>query len=97
VAHVERDPFAAAVLVARMADQALDQAPVWDDLRSFDGRPWRGRVDLVTAGFPCQPWSAAGRRQGIEDDRWLWPDVARIVAEVGPRLVLLENVPVLLA
>lgn len=97
VAHVERDPFAASVLVARMADQVLDPAPVWDDLCTFDGRPWRGRVDLVTAGFPCQPWSAAGRRQGTADDRWLWPDVARIVGDVGPRLVLLENVPGLLA
>jgi DNA (cytosine-5)-methyltransferase 1 len=97
VAHIERDPFAAAVLVARMEDQVLGQALVWADLCTFDGRPWRGRVDLVTAGFPCQPWSAAGRRQGTADDRWLWPDVARIVADVGPRLVLLENVPGLLA
>lgn len=93
VAHVERDAHAAAVVVARMADEALDQAPVWDDLSTFDGRPWRGRVDLVTAGFPCQPFSSAGQRGGVDDDRWLWPDIERIVAEVGPRFVVVENVP----
>lgn len=93
VCSVERNAFAAATLVARMEDEALDQAPIWDDLCTFDGRPWRGVVDLVTAGFPCQPNSAAGRRLGTDDERWLWPDVARIVGDVGPDLVFLENVP----
>jgi DNA (cytosine-5)-methyltransferase 1 len=93
VAHVERDAYAAATLVARMADQVLDQAPVWSDLTTFDGAPWRGRVDLITAGFPCQPFSQAGQRRGVDDERWLWADIARIVADVGPRFVLLENVP----
>ena len=64
VGYVERDAFAAAVLVARMEDQTLDQAPVWDDLAGFDGRPWRGAVDLVSAGYPCQPFSVAGTVQG---------------------------------
>lgn len=49
VCFVEREAHAAATLVARMEDQALDQAPVWSDLRTFDGRPWRGRVDILTA------------------------------------------------
>lgn len=92
VGYVERDAFAAALLVARMADQALDRAPVWDDLQTFDGRPWRGRVDLVSAGFPCQPASSAGRRRGTDDERWLWPHVARVVGAADPRLVFLENV-----
>lgn len=93
VAHVERDAYAAATLVARMEDQTLDQAPIWSDLTTFDGRAWRGRVDLITAGFPCQPFSAAGQRRGVDDDRWLWPAIGRIIRDVGPRFVFLENVP----
>jgi DNA (cytosine-5)-methyltransferase 1 len=76
-----------------MEEQALDQAPIWSDLVTFDTGPWRGRVDIVTAGFPCQPFSAAGQRRGVDDDRWLWPDIARIIGDVGPRYVFLENVP----
>ena len=71
-------------------------APIWDDLESFDGRPWRGVVELLSAGFPCQPVSCAGKRQAQEDERWLWPHVARVVCEVRPRIVALENVPGLL-
>jgi len=97
VCHVERDSFAAALLVARMEDKALDLAPVWDDLFTFDARQWRGVVDLVVAGFPCQPVSVAGSRLAQDDPRWLWPHVARVVREVGPSLVFLENVPGLLS
>lgn len=93
VAHVERDSYAAATLVARMDEARLDQAPIWSDLTTFDGHPWRGRVDLITAGFPCQPFSAAGKKLGLDDDRWLWPDIERIIREVRPRFVFLENVP----
>lgn len=93
VCHVERDAHAAATLVARMEEATLDQAPIWDDLCTFDGRPWRGRVGIVTAGFPCQPFSAAGQRSGLDDERWIWPDIARIIRDVGPRFVILENVP----
>ena len=96
VGYVERDAYAAAALVARMEDEALDLAPVWDDLETFDGRPWCGRVDLITAGFPCQPASVAGKRAGLDDERWLWPLVARIVADVQPSLVFIENVSGLL-
>ena len=96
VCYIEREGYAASVLVARMEDKALDTAPVWDDLATFDGRPWRGIVDLISAGFPCQPASTAGRRKGTDDDRWLWPHIKRIVCEVRPRLIFLENVPGLL-
>lgn len=92
VCFVERDAHAAATLVARMADQALDDAPVWSDVRAFDGRPWRGRVDILTAGYPCQPFSFAGKQLGEADPRHLWPDIARIIAEVGPEWVFCENV-----
>jgi len=92
VGHVERETYAAATLVARMEDASLDRAPVWDDVASFDGRPWRGAVDIVTAGYPCQPFSVAGKRQGADDPRHLWPHVARIIGEVEPPFVFLENV-----
>ena len=93
VAHVERDTYAAATLVARMAETHLDQAPIWDDLTTFNGAAWRGKVDCITAGFPCQPFSAAGSRLGVEDDRWIWPAIKRIIIGVGPSFVFLENVP----
>src|SRR5690606_6368707 len=87
-----RETFAAATLVARMEDASLDQAVVWDDVATFDGRPWRGAVDIVTAGYPCQPFSVAGKRRGADDPRHLWPHVARIISEVEPPFVFLENV-----
>ncbi len=93
VCHVEREASVAALLVARMEDKSLDDAPIWDDLTTFNGAAWRGTVDIVTAGFPCQPWSVAGRRQGVEDERWIWSDIIRIIREVRPGLVFLENVP----
>lgn len=93
VCHVERNSFSAATLVARMADASLAAAPVWDDLKSFDGRPWRGRVHIVTAGYPCQPFTLSGNRRGRDDPRHLWPDVARIIGEVRPEWCFFENVP----
>ncbi|WP_295049739.1 DNA cytosine methyltransferase, partial [uncultured Paracoccus sp.] len=83
---------AAATLVARMEEASLDDAPLWDDVATFDGRPWRGAVDIVTAGYPCQPFSVAGKRRGADDPRHLWPHVARIIGEVEPPFVFLENV-----
>jgi len=92
VCHVEREAFAAAILAARMEDETVARAPVWSDLRTFDGRAWRGVVDCVIGGYPCQPFSFAGRRGGENDPRHLWPEVARIVAEVQPGIVFFENV-----
>lgn len=97
VGYVEREAYAATVFVARMDDATLDRAVVWDDLTTFHGAAWRGKVDIVTAGFPCQPASYAGRRAGRADDRWLWPAIARIVADVHPRYIFLENVRGLLS
>jgi DNA (cytosine-5)-methyltransferase 1 len=90
--YVEREAFAAAVLVARMEDAALDPAVVWDDVATFDGRPWRGAVDILSAGYPCQPFSVAGKRRGAADPRHLWPHVGRIIGECEPPFVFLENV-----
>lgn len=92
VCYVEREAFAASVLVARMEDAALDQAPIWSDLRTFDARAWRGAVDLVTGGYPCQPFSVAGKRLGEHDERHLWPDVRRVLDESGAALGFFENV-----
>lgn len=92
VGYIEREAYAASVLVARMEDKALDTAPIWDDLTTFDGRPYRGKVDLISAGLPCQPYSQAGKRKGNDDERAIWPEFMRIVEEVEPALVLFENV-----
>ncbi|MBT4498094.1 MAG: DNA cytosine methyltransferase [Gemmatimonadetes bacterium] len=92
VCFVEREACAAATLVARMEEQTLDKAPIWDDLSTFDGRPWRGAVDLIAAGLPCQPYSLAGTQKGNADDRAIWPEFVRVVGEVCPPLVFIENV-----
>ena len=92
VCWVEWEAFACEWLAARMAAKCLAQAPVWTDLRTFDGKPWRGVVDCLTAGYPCQPFSIAGRRLGSDDPRHLWPEVHRVIGEVEPALVFLENV-----
>ena len=93
VCFVEIEAFACEILATRMEDKTMDEAPVWADLRSFNGKPWRGIVDCITAGYPCQPFSVAGKQKGKDDPRHLWPDVYRIVREVRPRLCFFENVP----
>jgi len=92
ICYVEREAYAAAILVARMEDKALDPAPLWDNIATFDGRPWRGAVDILTGGYPCQPFSVAGKRKGVDDPRHLWPHFARIINECQPEWVFLENV-----
>lgn len=92
VGYVERDAYAKAVLLERMEQAALEPAPVFEDLRRFNGRAWAGAVDIVSAGYPCQPFSQAGKRAGEDDPRHLWPAVHRIVGEVEPDYVFLENV-----
>lgn len=91
VGVVERQAYCAAVLVARMADADMDLAPIWSDIATFDPRPWRGCVDLVTAGFPCQPTSVAGLRRAQADERWLWPEVWRVARGVECRYLFVEN------
>jgi DNA (cytosine-5)-methyltransferase 1 len=96
VCAVERDAYAAAVLAQRQNDGCLDPFPIWSDVETFDGAAWRGIVDVVSGGFPCQDISAAGRGAGIEGKRsGLWVEMARIIGEVRPRYVFVENSPVL--
>ena len=97
VCYVERDAYCQRLIEQRMQDGWLAPAPIWDDLRTFDGRPWCGLVDFVFGGIPCQPHSLAGKRGGAADERDLWPDFWRVVREVGPSFVLVENVPGLLS
>ena len=93
VCYVEWEAYCQAILIARIKDGLLDDAPIWDDVRTFDGKQWRGKVDIVYGGFPCQPFSVAGKRQGETDEKNMWPDTVRIIGEVRPRFALLENVP----
>lgn len=92
VCWVEWEAFAAEFLASRMEKGCLPPAPVWTDLRTFDGHPWRGVVDSITAGYPCQPFSLAGQRRGQDDPRHLWPHIARVIGEVEPSIVFAENV-----
>ena len=93
VCYVEKDAQAIATLAARMDDGTLCAAPVWSDVRTFDGRAWRGVVDWIVASIPCQPNSVAGLGRGAEDERDLGDELVRIVAEVRPHRVFYENVP----
>jgi site-specific DNA-cytosine methylase len=96
VCAVERDAYAASVLAQRQNDGALAPFPIWSDVCSFDGRPWRGIVDVVSGGFPCQDISAAGKGAGLAGARsGLWVEMARIIGEVRPRFAYVENSPVL--
>lgn len=96
VCAVELEPYPASVLLARQNDGLLPPFPVWDDVRTFDGRPWRGLVDVVSGGFPCQDISAAGKGAGIDGARsGLWREMHRIVGEVRPKYVFVENSPML--
>lgn len=91
---VEWEEYPRSVIVAAQRAGYFAPAPIWDDLTTFDARPFAGAIDTVLAGYPCQPFSHAGQRKGADDERHLWPDVARVARELGPSLkwVFLENV-----
>lgn len=97
VCYVEWNKYCQQVLSQRIKDGIFDDAPIWDDIRTFDGKGWRGLVDIVTAGFPCQAFSLAGKRVGKGSDKNMWPDTVRVIGEVRPEWCLLENVPGLLS
>jgi len=92
VAYVEREGFPIANLVAKMEAGKLDAAPVFTDVKTFPYGEFRGLVDILSGGFPCQPFSAAGKRQATEDPRHLFPYIADGIRECQPRIVFLENV-----
>jgi DNA (cytosine-5)-methyltransferase 1 len=96
VCAVEWEPYPASVLCARQNDGFLPPFPIWDDVQTFDGKLWRGIVDVVSGGFPCQDISAAGKGAGIEGKRsGMWSHMARIIGEVEPTFAFIENSPML--
>jgi DNA (cytosine-5)-methyltransferase 1 len=96
VCAVEIDDYARRCLMSRQDDGSLPAFPIWDDVQTFDGTAWRGVVDIVTGGFSCQDISAAGKGAGIDGAKsGMWHHMARIIREVGPRYVLVENSPML--
>ena len=96
VCAVEWEPYPASVLCARQNDGLLPPFPIWDDVQTFDGKPWRGIVDIVSGGFPCTDISAAGKGAGIDGEAsGMWREMARIIHEVRPKYVFVENSPML--
>ena len=96
ICAVEWESYPASVLCARQNDGLLPPFPIWDDVQTFDGKPWRGIVDVISGGFPCQDISAAGKGAGIDGERsGMWGEMARIIHEVRPRFVFVENSPML--
>ena len=96
VGAVEIEKYPRECLMQRQRDGILPPFPIWDDVCTFDGKPWRGLVDVVSGGFPCQDISSAGKGAGITGERsGLWKEMHRIICEVRPRFAFMENSPML--
>lgn len=97
IGYVEWDEYCQRVIAARVRDGYLPAAPIFGDIREFiksgAAAEYRGVADVVTAGFPCQPFSVAGKQRGADDERNMWPATAEVIRHVQPQSVLLENVP----
>ena len=104
--YVEIDRYCQAVLMSRMRDGQIDDAPIWDDVRTFEPEPWGGRdgrpyqgqfgypIDIISGGFPCQDISVAGRGAGLGGERsGLFFEIVRLARALRPRFIFLENVP----
>ena len=91
---VEWEEYPRASLIAAQRAGYFAPAPIWDDVTTFDAKPLAGAIDTIIAGYPCQPFSQAGQRKGESDERHLWPDIERIIGELGPSLrwCFFENV-----
>lgn len=100
VGYVEIDEYCQKIISQRIADEIFDRAPIFSDIRAFISEgyaeSYQGLVDVITAGFPCQPFSVAGKRKGRNDERNMWPETIRCIRAVRPKWCLLENVPGLL-
>ena len=87
VFHCEINPFGRAVL-----EYWFPNSKSYEDITKTSFKEWRGKIDVLTGGFPCQPFSYAGQRRGAEDDRYLWPQMLRAISEIRPTWVIGENV-----
>lgn len=98
IGAVEIERYPRECLLQRQRDGVLPRFPIWDDVRTFDGKPWFGLVDIISGGFPCQDISCAGKGAGISGARsGLWREMFRIICEVRPRFAFMENSPMLLS
>lgn len=96
IGYVEWEEYCQKVIAQRIADGYLSKAPIYGDIRKFiqsgAAREYRGFADVVTGGFPCQPFSHAGKQLGADDDRNMWPATVDVIRLVRPTSVFLENV-----
>lgn len=92
VCYVEIEAFAQANLVTKIEEGKMAEAPIWTDLKTFPSRMFSGKVDGIIGGYPCQPFSTAGKRKGEEDPRHLWPYIKRSIELIRPRWCFFENV-----
>ena len=101
IGYVEYNEYCQKIIAQRIKDGFLDEAPIFGDVRSFISEgfaaSYTGMVDVITAGFPCQPFSVAGKRKGEDDERNMWPATIECIRIIRPKHVLLENVAGLLA
>lgn len=91
---VEYEPYPASVLIQRQNEGILPNFPIWDDVQTFDGKPWNGIIDVVSGGFPCQDISSAGKGAGLEGSKSsMWYHMLRIINQVRPKYAWIENSP----
>ncbi len=101
IGYVEINNYCQQVIAQRIKDGLLPNAPIFGDVRAFIDQgfvdAYQGMVDCITGGFPCQPFSVAGRRQGKKDERNMWPETIECIRKIRPRYTFLENVPGILS
>ncbi len=98
VAYCEIDTYCQGVLLSRMADESLCNAHIWDDIKTLDGTKFKGKIDIIYGGFPCQNISITGRGEGLEGERsGLFFEIIRLAKEIEPKFIFLENVPAIIS
>lgn len=97
VCAVEIEPYCRELLLEKQKNKILPKFPIWDDIRTFDGRPWKGKAEILCGGFPCQDISNSGQstknqKKGIQGQKSsLWKEYARIIREIEPKIIFAEN------